>query len=325
MRTLHVLLLIFVAFASLPPRSSAQQVQAGPVAFEFATVQQGRDALGKRDAFIEQMSVTDRQVRMGAAEDPGEAKLLEFVSREVIAWDDESRSQFTDAIKSLDQPLSQFPLPPLETVLLIRTTGKEESGAAYTRGTVVVLPVGHRAPKDKLIAHELFHVISRNFPELRDKLYARIGFRRSGRIDLPGELGPRKLTNPDAPAIEHVIDVKLSEGQSVTVTPVLYASRPYDPEANMTIFSNMEAKLMEVMPIVGKQFAARMEGGKPIMHELATPDYLRQVGRNSRSIFHPEEILADNFATLVVGSGLRIDSWVQDAIEEEFKSFVETP
>ncbi|MEE2935044.1 MAG: hypothetical protein VYA84_03505 [Planctomycetota bacterium] len=319
---------LFLVVTVVPPvgwaqdvESGADRIQAGELVFEFATLQQGREALGRSDEFIRQLSAFDRQVRTQQKEDPGEKAFLEFVSGEVLAWDPEARQEFKMAIESLRESMKLIRGLSLGPILLIRTTGKEESGAAYTRGKVIVLPVGRRSRKDRLIAHELFHVLSRNYPELRDRLYARIGFRPTNPIVLPGELAERKVTNPDAPEIKHVIDVQLADEKLSTLSPALFASQSFVDDSGMTIFSNLEVRLMEVESGGENQFVAKLKDGKPVMHPLNTPDYLRQIGRNSRVIFHPEEVMANNFSILLVDRDSATDQWVIDAMVEEFERF----
>lgn len=307
------------------PEVASRQIQIGAFQLQFATVDEGRNALGTTDEFVRQMSPFDRQVRMQAAMDPGPKAYLEFVRAEVIDWDPKAIEQYRRAIESIRPRLESLKLPPLGSILMIRTTGREESGAAYTRGKVIVFPMGHGANTEKLVAHELYHVISRNLPELRDKLYERIGFRRSDPIQLPGPLKLRGLTNPDAPVLEHVVEIRLSDTERVTVAPVLYANQEFRADSKMTIFSNMEARLMEVERVKGKEFAAKLRDGEPVMHPLNSPDYLRQVGRNSGVVFHPEEILAANFSTYISQRGRVVDQWVIDAIAEEFKRLQESP
>lgn len=57
------------------------------------------------------------------------------------------------------------------TVLLVQTTGQEESGAAYCRGNAIVLPrnMVRRADKslEKTLTHELFHILSSHNKKLR--------------------------------------------------------------------------------------------------------------------------------------------------------------
>ncbi len=303
---------------------NVDQLRAGPYTFVFASAEQGREVIGQRDTFVDQMSPFDRMVRMKTVSDKGQEEYLKFASAEVRDWDAQGRTAVAAAIESIDKLLQTIELPAVEKILLIHTSGKEEAGAAYTRARAIILPAGQigtkERPRGKLMAHELFHVLSRSFPELRDNLYRRIGFRRAGQISLPKQLADRKITNPDAPLSRHVIDVKVEERQAVTVAPVLFANRDYDPNRRMSLFSNMEFRLMEVIPIVGKSYVAKIVDGNPSMHQPSIPDYIRQVGRNTRYIIHPEEILADNFALMAVGANVK-DPWVIDAIREEFTAF----
>ena len=303
-------------------------VRAGHFTFVFATEQQGRAVLATADRFTDAMSSFDRKVRMRTSEDRGAQAFLEFAGDAVRAWPDGNREAVTAAIRKIEPSLKQVQSPTTAEVLLIHTSGKEESGAAYTRGTAIVLPAGEvgttKAPRGKLIAHELFHVLSRNDPDLRDQLYQRIGFRRSGSISLPAELAPLKMTNPDAPEINQVIYLRLDRDRSITVAPVLYAKRPFDRRSSLSMFGYIEFRLMEVMPIVGKRYVAKIVDGKPVMHEPNIPDFHRQIGRNTSYIVHPEEILADNFALLVTERPGVTDKWliesIRDAMFEDSKS-----
>ena len=84
---------------------------------------------------------------------------------------------------------------------------------------------------------------------------------------------------------------------------MLFSNRDYEAGSNMTLFSNMQFKLMEVVPMVGKIYVANKQDGKPVFHDPNSPDYLRQVGRNTGATYHPEEILANNFATCMTSRG----------------------
>jgi hypothetical protein len=322
---LSLLLAGVVSVSAGPAWSTADaeepgDVRAGHFTFVFATEQQGRAVLATADRYTDAMSPFDRKVRMRTSEDRGEQAFLEFAGDAVRAWTAGDREAITAAIRTIEPSLKQVQSPATAEVLLIHTSGQEESGAAYTRGTAIVLPAGEvgksKVPRGKLIAHELFHVISRNDPDLRDQLYQRIGFRHSGSISLPAELAPLKITNPDAPEINQVIDLRLDRDRSITVAPVLYAKSPFDRRSSASLFGYLEFRLMEVMPMVGKRYVAKVVDGKPVMHEPNLPDFRRQIGRNTSYIIHPEEILADNFALLVTKSPKVTDKWLVEAIRD---------
>jgi hypothetical protein len=296
---------------------------AGDYEFAFATIQQGREVLGKRDTFSAQMSPFDRQVRMQAEHDLGEKAYLKFAAAEVIEWTPTSRDAVAAAVEALDQSLQSIKLPPLQPILLIHTSGQEEGGAPYTRGNAIVIPRGKTGSKERpqtvMLAHELFHVISRQHPQLRHKLYQRIGFRHVGKVMFPKQIAERRITNPDAPTIEHVITLQVDSDSQATVAPVTYSKRDYDPASKASLFAYMDFELVEVMPLFTKSFTVKMVDGKPVAH-ATQPDYLRQIGRNTRYIIHPEEVLADNFSFLITGAGRVTDRWVLDAIGEVLSS-----
>jgi hypothetical protein len=62
----------------------------------------------------------------------------------------------------------------------------------------------------------------------------------------------------------------------------------------------MEFRLLVLDEADGKFHPAVLPDGKPQLLEVsAVPDYWQQIGRNTRYVIHPEEILADNFVLLI--------------------------
>jgi hypothetical protein len=77
-----------------------------------------------------------------------------------------------------------------KTILLIKTTGDEEGGQQYTRANAIVLNhnilmEGHEKELRQCIARELFHVLSRQNPDLREKFAQSLDFRNEGRHRRP--------------------------------------------------------------------------------------------------------------------------------------------
>jgi hypothetical protein len=170
----------------------------------------------------------------------------------------------------------------------------------------VILPAnlidGDPARLRTTVFHELFHVSSSHHPERRAALYRIVGFEVAPEIALPESLRARKLTNPDAPRIDSVIRVAgRAEGRRRPVTPVLLATADrYDPRKGGEFFGQMEFRLLVLDESGGRFVAAKGPDGRPaLLAPAAVPDYLEQVGRNTRYIIHPEEILADNFVLLI--------------------------
>ncbi len=155
---------------------------------------------------------------------------------------------------------------------------------------------------DKVLAHELFHVVSRANPQLAAPLYAAIGFRYCGDIDLPAKLQPLRITNPDAPRTDYCVKVQFG-GESVWAVPVLYSAQKYDPARGADFFAYLRFGFLRVdWPPDGRPAKAwRNTDGERIAPLYEVAGLREQIGFNTEEILHPEEIVADNVALLVLG------------------------
>lgn len=280
----------------------------GGASIRFATLSQAAEILRRRDLFSGALSRFDRQARLKTNQEATEDDVLQFAAQQASDWPAEDIESVTAALGRLQPRFDRLApvLPPVVT--LIQTTGLEEGGAAYCRGAAVVLPHRHirRAAGDleRLLAHELFHVISNQNADLRARLYSVIGFQVCRPITLPQSLTNRKLTNPDAPLVDCVITLE-HEGRQRHAAPLLYASAEnYDAAAGGTIFKYLTFRLLEVEPgNAPDSFRPIERDGEPaLLDPRQCPDFHRQIGRNTSYIIHPDEILADNFAHLVLGT-----------------------
>jgi hypothetical protein len=272
-------------------------------ALAFASIEQGREVLTRRDAFIQRLSPFDRAARMQTDQEVSEERFLAFVADSVRAWTDLESERIRQAYAGLRPELRRLSIPLPEEILMITTSGKEEGGAAYTRGTAIILPAhrlsASKATLQKIIAHELFHLLSRNNPKMKTSLYALIGFRPCKELAFPPLLAARKITNPDAPVNDHCIRVTL-RGKATWVMPILHArTERYDPSLGGLFFSYLRFSLLAVdlqddVPVY--------TAGAPLLVDVKqAKGFFDQVGRNTQYIIHPEEILADNFALMILG------------------------
>ncbi len=321
--------LLFTAFcvlqtAFLTLLSDAKTADDSPtITFLFPKQEAAKQLLSQNDAYTATASAFDRKVRMGVTKDPGVAKYLEFVAAQVKPWTPQDRASIQTAIAKLELPLKNLSIKLESPVNLIHTTGREESGAAYTRGNEIIFPKGelnaNPSSQTRLMAHELFHVISRQHPILRDQLYELIGFDKANPIELPERLAPLRITNPDAPVIEHVMRITLSPERSVHVAPMLVAKSDYKANGPANLFAYLSFKLMQVKQ-TPEGWIADQKDGAPIFHSANNADFRRQIGKNTNYIIHPEEILADNFA-LIMTNGKVVDSWLTEKMKTVIKAY----
>ena len=270
---------------------------------QFATVDQGRERLQQADRYLASLSRFDLECRLQTNEPTTSAQVGALAAGEVRAWssmDIETLSAMFHAIRERFAPY-RLPLP--ETIWLVKTSGREEGEAAYCRGNTIILPQRMLDPRstrlERTLVHELFHVLSNQNPALRNELYALVGFHPCPPVTLPKTLADRKITNPDAPSLDAFIRLEL-EGESVAAVPLLFASvERYNPSEGGSFFKYLTFRLL-VIEQEGETWRASQQDGQPRLLDPAQVDsYHAQIGKNTRYIIHPEEVLADNFVHLI--------------------------
>jgi hypothetical protein len=301
-RSIMVCGLVVGALGTCP----AQIKLTGDTTVTFATADEGRRILTTRDDFIRALGPFDRAARVKTAGAVSEKAFLEFVGRNVLDWTESEKASVVSALERLQAPLDRLALPWPKAIYFVKTTGQEEGGAAYTRDHALVLPQNMLTPdrplSPRLIAHELFHILSRSNPALRDRLYQAIGFVKCHEIELPGMLRNRKITNPDAPANDYCIRVQVA-GAEVWAVPILFSRTDrYDVEQGGEFFFYMQSQLLLIDRQGNSPTAKPLYAGpQPRLVDFGeVRGFYEQVGRNTEYIIHPEEILADNFAMLVM-------------------------
>jgi hypothetical protein len=270
-----------------------------------ASAEQGQTVLTTPDDFLRNLSPFDRSARLRTNGPVTHEQFTNFVAQQAVEWNDRERSLLGDVALIVSNRLAGWNLPFSEFIPVIKTTGLEEGDAAYTRGAAIVMPASDltkpAAELEHVFLHELFHVLSRRNPKLREALYAQIGFQPCGPVALPPDYAARKLTNPDAPIIEHQLKGRIGD-REVHVMPVLYSREAtYRAGDTRPFFAYLEFRLMEIeQGANGWQPVIR--DGRPVFHQPAdVGNFFEQIGRNTGYIIHPEEVLADNFVLLMQG------------------------
>jgi hypothetical protein len=273
------------------------------VVVRFADVAAGRAVLTADDDFSTRLSKFDLQSRLKTDQDASREAWKMHIAEQVTEWPADERAKVEKIIATLQTKLKTLRLPLPKEVLLIRTTGKEEDDAAYTRANAIVLSASrlrHQpAPLESILTHELFHVLSRNDLATRRALYNIVGFTIGDDIKLPQSLDDRRITNPDAPKLDCYIELKNEERQ-ITAVPLLYATpSAYDPKAGKRFFDYVTFRLLVVDKVDGT-WQPRMKEQQPVVLDPKGVDsFFDQIGKNTTYIWHPDEILADNFVHLV--------------------------
>ena len=270
----------------------------------FADLDRAQKILGHKDRWARQLSDFDMGARQRTAAPTDLQEFLEFAAAAGRGWTPQEENNWQALVRKLSDAMEGLNLH-LPNITLVKTSGEEEFGAAgYTRRhaimlseSVISLPVTDPRRAYFLLAHELFHVLSRMDPFLRDDLYALLGFKTVDGFEYPAELEDRRVSNPDAFEYLHTLTVQ-SGSASVDVMPVIQSLLPLNEVIQLpNFFTALDIVLLALDAGTGDTL--RDGNGELIKYNFGNTNWIPLMLRNSSFIIHPEEILADNFATLM--------------------------
>jgi len=281
----------------------------------FASVEDAQKILTLKDQYIVSLTPFDRRVRLNSREPVSEQEFLSFLREQALSWSQYEKTRIQVMINNLAYRLKEYDLNLPSEIVLIKTTGKEDGGAAYTRDNAIILPQNIlNSPGgnlERLIIHELFHIFTRNNLKTREALYAVINFKKSEKVELPRKLLDIELTNPDVPAQRYCVEVE-KQGESIKVIPMITLPN-FDASESRPFFSYLRLELVEVVRDDYEFSYVRNENDEPVVFSAQElPDYFKKIGENTGYVIHPEEILADNFAMMVMGQESVKSKWVID-------------
>jgi hypothetical protein len=268
----------------------------------FAPVETGSAILMADDEWLAATSAFQRQAVMQSPAPVTLEAFRRWNGDAVRPWTGEQKNRWRAALEGLAPAFAALRIPLPKEVWLIASNGQDAANAPCTRANAVVIPEKMALSgytEAALMAHELWHVASRNAPALATRLYAEIGFEPIPRLAFPEAWAAARIANPDAPENRHAMRLHV-EGRTPLVTPVLVAARTaLNP--GETFFSVMEPRLLEVEVDAGATRAV-LRNGEPVWYPLnGAHDYLRRLGGNTGYVIHHEETLADNIALLAAG------------------------
>lgn len=297
---------------------------------KFANKTKTAELLTQKDDFLAALSDFDRSARMQVEKKPTEMAFSTFLQQQSLDWQEWEIKLVTDTLKNVQKRLSPYHLRLPNEIFFARTTGKEESYASYTRSNVIILPEKTitDAVLGQTIMHEIFHVLSRHNPKLRDSLYQLIGFQLCEDFKMPEYLQKIKITNPDAPRNIHYIELEKA-GEKVKVMPILYSKMDkYDEKQQIPFFFYIASlqewqqkfQTLKMVPTFmaleekkGKMTAI-LENKKPVFWNMWE---LKGYDENifyTEYLIHPEEIMADNFVAMLMDK--------QNPITEKMKAML---
>jgi hypothetical protein len=272
---------------------------------DFASLKLEDRVLGTADPWAQQLSDFDLGVRQRTTEPTNLSEFLDFTSSNALAWTAEERAAWQPLIDKLSRAMAGLNID-LPNISLGRTTGQEEFGAAYTRGRAINMgPIEASLAIDVpdigffLLAHELFHALSREDSSLRDDTHALLGFIPFQGFSYPAEFESRRLSNPDSFDYGGALTVQTATG-SAQVVPIIQVRVPLEEAIRLEgpdLFTEVGIDLLAVDITTGD--VSRDANGNVVKYGFDNTNWVPLMARNTDFIIQPEEVMADNFALLM--------------------------
>ena len=288
---LTTLILLFGVAAAHAEAAPAETGWTTKITARFATEAEGRQLMRGRTLFHDQITEGTMafflQRKGGTLED-----YIEYSAEQVMAFDPADEQRVNDTLAWLEEQLEShgLQLPDPGDITIVKSTCDETLGAAgYTSEGTIFLAWFTFMPEyytddmfRELFVHELFHCLSRLYPEYRRAMYSLIHFTLLDEdIDVPEEIRSQVIANPD---VEHhnsyaafTIGGEKKDCYLVFLTDSVFEN-PGD-----NFFSGMYSG---VVPLDGSRVYRTEE----------VDDFWDVVGRNTDYAEDPEEIMATNFA-----------------------------
>lgn len=270
------------------------------ISYRFASKDEGKDLMLSNKDYYNSFNQNDLDYRMQKKNSTMD-EFLAFAKDQVLDFTDEEKALIDKQIGDMEKTFYKkgYSLPPVDEIVFIKTTMKEECNAAgythgsqiYIKGSILNLAVSgdkevkaeKQARLNELIWHELFHCLTRNNKDFRDKMYQLIHFTVADKdFTLPPGVYKHHITNPDVEHHNSYATFKIN-GQDKDCFVDFVTEKPFEKPG----VSFFDAGNTALIPI----------DGTDIYYTPEMADNFYQVfGENTGYVIDPEECLADNFS-----------------------------
>ena len=288
----------------MPTALKSGAPRTGVINYHCASLTEGQQLLLGNNEYFNSLTQNDIDWRMkktGATLDEmkamGKAAVRAFGESEKAAI-----AKGVDYVMKRLEAMGVGSLPfPSEDIVFIKTTMAEEGyAAAYTHKTEIyvgddLLKLAESNPSEfyEIMAHEMFHCLTRNSPSFRSKMYGLIGFTvTSTDYVFSPAISKMIITNPDVEHIDNYATFTIDGVKRKCELIVLYTKTWAEASTEVgddAVFFNFCQPVLVPVDALDTYY--------PVSQ---VPDFWDVVGRNSEYVFAPEECLADNFAYAVI-------------------------
>lgn len=247
--------------------------------FNVLSVEDGQKEMETIDAYMEHTTPWYRQkFSNGTLEN-----FAKVMGESVVPAPEDKVEIINSSERILNSALEKMGMDINEEISFIFTDGTDNIGLPYTKGTAMICPVDYNYPgplnhlNPHLIIHEIWHILSRKYPELRKSTYQAIGFKESKQGGLPVEQIDDYFINPDAISHDYYFPM-------------------YDEDGNEEEYETFAAIAGGTYP-----FLIKVKDGEIIEKEFVNKNLtFVKAFRNVGYLSHAEEICAEHFRLRVM-------------------------
>ena len=270
------------------------------ISYRFATQAEAQMLITDIDPFTNGWNRFDIDARL-QKKGGKKSELLRWSINQTLTWDSHEKETVTQIMAQLQAQIKRlgstltFP----QEIIFVKTTMAEEGNTpAYSRENWIALgekTLNLEKTLKHFIAHELFHILTRNDKAFKRAMYQVIGFSiLDNEIRFPLDFIEKRISFPDVSHYDSYGTFTIN-GTEQKCALIAYTDRAYESGLLSEYIQNGLIPLNE-------QNIPMQENGKTIIYPITkASDFYEKVGQNTDNISSPEEILAENFAYILMG------------------------
>lgn len=279
---------------STASENSDQQTVSDTISYRFADAEEGIELRMENDNYFDNLTQNDLDYRTGKSG----ATLEDFkalAQKQGDTFTEEEKQAIADSIARIGARFKEigFHYPSNSDIVFVKNKmGDEFGAAAYTQSNQIYLEGENLdfmkdIPKllDGMIVHELFHVLSRNNPDLRQALYDVFGFTITEEPNFTPEIRAILGSNPDVEKFDSYAMFTIN-GKPTKAVVVTLLKKPYSDGQNL--FDNFSTG---IVPYDNPDKYYTID---------EVSNFWDVFGENSAYVITTEEAIADNFTSAVI-------------------------
>jgi len=273
--------------------------------YSFATKEEGIQYYLSNQEYFNNFVQNDLDYRLNK-KDATLEEFLEFAKEQILEFTDKDKELIEKTIASLEEICNKngYTIPKHKPIVFIKTTMLEECDAgAYTHGTQIYIgndllnydDIDIDIYAKYILAHEIFHTLTRSNPEFRADMYSLIHFKvQENDFELPESVKEYIITNPDVEHHNSYATFNIT-GKEIDCYMAFISTQHFEKEGD--IFFDYSKPVL--VPIDGSNIYYEIEEAS---------NFYEILGNNTGYNIDPEEVLAGNFGILFsyweAGTGL---------------------